>query len=217
MVIGNSSLTPEVQQDLQQQLRRHLDDIKKKYASYVRCVRTTIEKKGIGVSELRTYLLDQSVFDYNDKNYKLFADKKTELKEAVEVNDIFDLINLEFANFLNIQIFEQLVSEYSLNEGQEELKYPDHLKEYIYKLQISELIKSNPALTHPDPTSSKPFTLKLDIKPTSKVAKIQELSDAIADIMGWSLKTMRIYGIEEGCVVVKFFIPTFFSRYGVYQ
>ena len=86
--------------DFRQQLRINLGDIKNKYGFFVECVRTSIKRKGISARELCTFLLSQSVFDYDNQDYKLFSDNKDELQRATEVDEIFNLLNTEYASFL---------------------------------------------------------------------------------------------------------------------
>ena len=201
-----TALPSDIRRDLRQQLRFNLNEIKTKYTFFVECIRTSVHEKHVSVKDLRAFLLSQSVFDYDDDDYKLFSDTKEDLYKADDVDEIFNLLNTEYASFLNYEVFLLLVDKYKLNEGQKELEYPKALREYINKQKISEFIDINPALTiHTD--NSKVITLKLDIKPTSKLAKVKELSDAIADKMKWHPSSVRILGIDKGCVEVKLLIP----------
>ena len=200
------SLPPELRKDLKQQLRFNLNGIKRKYTFFVECVCMSIKTRGISAMEMSTFLLSQSVYDYDDQDYKLFSERKDELERAVEVDQIFNILNTGYASFFNYDIFISLVEKYNLNEGQEELKYPEHLQNYINKQNVTEFLDVNPALVN-QTDASKKMTLKLDIKPTCKLAKMKELSDAIADRMEWSPSALRILDIGEGCIVMTLLAP----------
>ena len=113
----------------------------------------------------------------------------------------------EYASFLNYEIFQLIVDKYQLDNGQEEFKYPDHLKAYVNEHKISEFVEINPLLK--DFTdSSKEVILKIDIVATSRLAKIKNLGTKFAEILHVNPITLRLLDIKEGCVVVTFLIPT---------
>ena len=99
-----------------------------------------------------------------------------------------------------------IAQRYRLNEGQEEFKYPEHLKEYINTHEISDFVKSNPSLLkHTD--ASKEVILVFDIKPTCKLAKVKELLHVVADRMNWKPCAIRILTIDRGSIIVTLLIP----------
>lgn len=94
-----------VVEDIDRKLRLNLNDVKRKYTLFVECVRTSIKNRGISAAELTAFLLSQSVYDYDDQDYKLFSDRKEELERAADVDKIFNILNTEYASFLNYEIF----------------------------------------------------------------------------------------------------------------
>ena len=55
----------------------------------------------------------------------------------VNINDIINLINTNYASFLDIEIFDSFVSEFNLGEGQVQFRYREYLKTYINSHTIS--------------------------------------------------------------------------------
>ena len=196
----------EISPRAKQILLEHMKEINKKFSSYVDQIRLSIKRKGVTASELSSYLLPQSAYDYDSDNFKLLSEKKVEFECAENVDKVFNLLVYEYCSFLNINIFEDLVKDYKLDEGQEELKYPAYLQKFIKEHTIAEIIyvDSKPVeLTN----ASKEFGVKLNIEHTSTLAKLKDLQHAIARIMKWNISSLRIYDVREGCTEVKFLIP----------
>ena len=152
---------------------------------------------------MRTFLMGLSAFSHSEQQYTLLCDSK--LDEAIEINDIFALLLKNYASFLNYKIFKILQEEYVVNEGQEELRYPELLKAYLDKLKISEFLEVKPSLAKPNSATQK-ITLKLDIKLTSRLSRLENLRKGIAQILGISPAGLQILDIEPGSVTVAFLV-----------
>ena len=204
-----SLLDPDIRMDLKQQLEVNFEQIIRQYGSFVNCILTSIQAKGVTVNNLRSYLVSISAFQsgFYKEECKLLSAVKPELEKASTINEIFDLLNWNCASFFNYHIFQFLVDEYDIKDTRNRLKYPKYLKEYVEKHKISEFIEINPALKKVKDGSSK-LVLKFDIKLTCKVAKIDDLLIAVAKILRLRASTLQLLGIEEGCVVVTFLIPS---------
>ena len=122
------------------------------------------------------------------------------------MNTIFNLLVTEYASFLDYDIFQYIVEKYRINNGQEELKYTEHLEAYIKRIKISEFIEINPQLK--SLTKSNKIILKVDIESTSEIYQIKTLKSAVADILGIKSAALRLLDIKDGCVVTTFLIPT---------
>lgn len=57
--------------------------------------------------------------------------------------------------------------------------------------------------------ASKKLKLKIDIEFTSKVARVVNLKSSLAALLGLRPSALRLFSIEEGCVIVTFLIPDF--------
>ena len=92
-----SSLQPseKVQEDLYYLLQRNLEQITKQYASYVSCICSSLEDKGITAKKLTSYLLKLRSLKYGrgEQHLKLLAGLRNELKKAETIHDIVDLID----------------------------------------------------------------------------------------------------------------------------
>jgi len=185
-----------------------LNSIIQHYDNYVSGIRESLQSQGVLPKDLRSHLLVISAFNHAEQKRTLLSDHEVELMKAVDLNDIFNLIAKEYASFLNYSIFQGLVDKYNIDHGQEEFKYPEYLEDFINKHTISEFSKSNP-LRKKFPASSKELVLiKLNIKSTSRLAKIVKLKHAVAKILHLKSAALQLIDIKDGCVVAKFLMPT---------
>ena len=168
--------------DLHFILENNLKQIIKIYGSFVDCVRTSIEEKGVTAEALCMYLLSVSAFSTNRQGHTLalLSDKKSELQKATTVIEIFNILITECASFLNYDIFQDILEKYDINADQKELKYSEHLKAYMEKHKISEFAAISPLLN--SRKSSKELTLKYDVESTSRLAKVADLRRFLASI-----------------------------------
>ena len=152
-----ASLDAGVKLDLTRQLRRNYKAIGGKYASYVRCIRTSLKEKGVSADDLCADLLNLPFFKSNPT---VAAD----LKKTTSVNEIF-IVLTSVCSFWDYDIFEFLMSEYDLDENNEKLQYGKHFESYIHKHKVSEFVSINPSLASSEAESndSKKLTLKFDI------------------------------------------------------
>ena len=203
-----ATLDPEVRADLEQQLEQNLNKITRRYVSFVHCVRTSIIRKGTSAGDLSAYLLALPAFksDKSKLEFFIMSEVKVELQQATTVNDIFNILNTKYATFMNYDIFQRIVDDFDLDEGQEKLKYPEHLDAYVEMHKLSEFEEINPMLKKVE-CGSKKMVLKFDIEMTCKLCKLQDLTKAVANILGLRKSALRLLSIEKGCVVVTFLIP----------
>ena len=200
-------MDPDVRMDLEFILEKNLSEIITKYASFVDCLRAAISDKGISPEDLQSYLLSLPASSKSHKGQKLtlLSDKEIELKNCNTITGIFTFLTTKCASFLNYEIFQNILDRYKVNDNQEELKYPEHLKAYIEKHKISEFVKINPLLKHSNGSSE--LILKYDIENTCALAKVDKLKKFIAKILDLRPSALKIVDIEDGCIIVTFLIP----------
>lgn len=196
-----------VKTELERVLHRQLQDIVTKYAVYVDCLRVAVVEKKVTVNDLVSYLLSlpATSLSRNGQNLTLLFNRETELKKRNTITEIFNILTTKCASFLNYGIFQFILKHYEINDASEELQYPKHLKAYINRHKVSEFAKINPLLKPKN--GSKELIVKFDIETTCRLAKITDLRTCIANIMEISSLALEIIDIQEGCVVVCFFIP----------
>ena len=197
----------DVRENLEIQLDRGLKKIGQLYAVYVTRIREALEAKKKKPGDLSTDLLNVPAFNHDKQARMLLSTHKTQLMAAKTLNDIFKLLSIEYASFLNYEIFQHIVDTNNLDNGDEVFKYPQKLNEYITKHKVSEFIKINP-LSKKVTEASDELVLKFDIDSTSRVAKVDSLKKAIARIFDLNSLTLRLLDIKDGCVEVTFLIPT---------
>lgn len=204
-----ASLPPAVLVDLKQQLESNLEEILFSFAGYTDCVQVSLEKRNVTVKRLCAYLLGLPAFTSacSSPKLSLLASKKDKLEVASCISDIMIILKTECTSFLNYQIFESLIKNFKLDEGQELLKYPTKLLKYIEMHKVSEFIEIQPVLSDLS-DDSKELILVFDFEPTCRLSGLFDLGKAVAKIMGLKQSVLRIHNIKENCVVVTYLIPT---------
>ena len=197
----------------------NLQTITSRYSIYVSSIRECLQAKGVRPVDLCSDLMNLTAFNHTRKKRSLLSSHRNELHKATELNGIFDLIAIEYSSFLNYDVFRWIVDRHHLDNGQEEFQYPQHLKAYLNSHKISEFVEINPLLKDFS-DASKEMVLKVDIKLTSELAKLEQLRAAVAKILKLKPAALRLLDVEEGCVVVTFLIPSpvaeiIFSKHSV--
>ncbi len=213
-MVDIKDLDPNVRRDLRIQLESNRERIKERYASFAVSLCHAVEAIGVDLNDFRLYLLALSAFECSHKGEQpmLLDDVKAEIKKAGSINDIFIVLSTDCCSFINIGIFQSIISNYKINTDSDvNLQYSEHLKAYLENHRISEFIMINPKLERLQ--GSEELTLKFNIALPSDITKVLDLKSAIAKILGIRSDALRLVGIEEGCVVVTFLIPATVASY----
>ncbi len=194
-----------------------MNQIGRKYASYVSCICTSLIEKGVTATNLSTYLLKLPALKFgpDEQHLKLLAGVRNELKRAETINDIVDLLDENlYASFLDYEVFQAIVDKYKLCCDDEILSYPKNLKAYVEKHKLSEFIAINPALSKMCTSDSEEITLKFEIDASNyKLGSLLKLKSSISDILGIKSSGLRLLRVEEGCVAITFVIPYFVAHH----
>lgn len=202
-------LSPDVRMNLEYQLRRHNDTIQNQYASFKACLIRCVKREGVAVEDLRSFVLELPALANNTQPV-LLHEIKEKLHLATTINEIFDLIGEKCASFFHYEVFESLKKEYCTTYLDKKLNYKEHFDDYAELLKISEFFDINPKLKEKyDNSESTKNTFKVgNISVSNKISSVINLRDAIASNLNMLPATLKLVGIEEGCVVVTFLIPT---------
>lgn len=205
-----SKLNADALGDLEQILERNLKKIIRQYASFVNCILRSVLEKNVTPAMLSSYLLNLPAVGDKEKDGQrltLLSGLRAELEAATTVNTIFNLLSTKYASFLDYDIFESIADEYSIDDTNPKMKYPEYLEAFLKQHKVSEFMKINPLLKDLS-NSSKEVTLKLNIESTCSLAKLKDLTKTIANILGISKSALRILDIKDGCVILKLLILT---------
>lgn len=96
------------------------------------------------------------------------------MERAQSISEIFMTINAECCTFLNYEILEDLVQEFQLNLDEENSRYPEKLKNYVFKHKIAEFLEVKPILNELTDDTKK-IVLLLDIEATSKLSRLSDV------------------------------------------
>ena len=198
--------TPEkVWLNLKQQLGFNLRKIIDQHASYVKCIRKCLKDKRVTAEQLCTDLLYlPAIYPHAERKPSLLCDSRTDLEKAATIDGIFIVLS-KTCSFHDCHIFQWIVREYGLDQGQEELKYPKYLKAYMESHKVSEFIQINPLLKK-FADSSNPLTFKFDIESTCTLADLDKLKLSVTNILGLKEAALHLLDIDEGCITVTYHI-----------
>ena len=177
------TLDPKVRKDLKQQLKLNFKQISKQYGSYASYIRKSVIKRGVSPGELCAYLLGLPALKSGESAQQvvLLSEISDKLEKATTVNGIFNVLNRNYATFLNYEIIQCIAEEYEVDPDHEKMKYPEYLDAYIKKHNLSEFEEINPLLKDIE-CGTNEMVLKFDIEMTCSLAKLQDYTLNIADI-----------------------------------
>ncbi len=204
----DSKINADIAEDLECILENNLRKIIAKYASYVDTIRGIIKDRGVTPEDLRSYLLSLSAFSTSStgQTLALLCDKEIALKQCNTIAEVFSLLTTKCASFLDYEIFQNILDHYKISKDEEQLKYYEHLENFIKNHKVSEFIKVNPLLKK-YANGSKKLVLKCDVEKTCRLAKVKEIKKFIAQILNLNPSALQIIDINDGCVAVTFLIP----------
>ena len=180
------------------------------FAHYVSSIIDCVVDRDVGVQRLRAFLLELPTFASGEEENqgRLLSGVEEKLEKAGTIYEIFNLIRKECASFLNYDIYLSIQNKFCSDVKCDDFKYPERLKAYINEHKVKEFFDINSQLEKITEASKK-LCLKLDIEVTSKVTKLVDLKSTVAALLGLKPSALRLYSVEEGCVVVTFLIPFF--------
>ena len=205
-------------EDLKYLLGEYRRQINEKYASFVSRLCTAVMGTQVSLEDFRLYVLSLSAFQDQDGVQPNLLDdiRKDKIEKADTIQRVFQVLSTDCCSFLCIDIFQSIMKHYNIVDDSEDLKYTEHLLEYIEKHKISEFLEINPrleAFSGIPNHKSKKLTLKFDVKLSSKVTKVYNLKVAIARILKLIPSALQLIGIEEGCVIITYLISEFIADY----
>lgn len=212
--MASDCFNPQVMEDLTHQLKWYREQIQTEFAFFVSSIHEKLmAHEAISVSNLRFFLLHLPALtcEDDDEHCTLLYGVKGEFQKATTVDDILLLLN-RYTSFLDYHIYLSITAKYKINIEEEETEYLKHLKEYINKHRISDLVNVIPMLCkHNDHFADKSKTLvfKLNIKISCKFAELITLKSAVAKLLGFHPSALRLISIKRGSVLVTFSIPAF--------
>ena len=208
------SLSGADRDSLKQQLRANLMMICKAYSDYTDCVAVSLHKKNVNVHRLKSFSLNLYVGN-DEHNLMPLSSKRGAEDKINQFDNVYGVISAlcKFTSFLNFNVFEQLINKFEIDKTQEELKYPEKLRQYVEKHTVSEFMEIHPVLNqYTDDT--KKLVIILDVKQiTVSVCEVLDIGQALAHIMKLDQCQLLIHNIGGGSVTVTFLIPTFIADY----
>ena len=108
----------------------------KQYKSYVEFIREAIVNTE--PHSLCDYLLTLSAFSHPGEQTTALMSSNL---NAGQVNDIVRYLDEEYCSFLNFDIFNMIAEKYGIDEGREEMRYPDRLNIFTSRHSIDDFIK----------------------------------------------------------------------------
>lgn len=207
----------KVRTKLKWQLKGYYQSLRDQFASYVSFVYISLKRKGISAEELCTFLTQLPAFDIeydglNPDKRKCPLITKEKLENATSIAKIFSILQTySIASYLNYGIYESIIKQYELDSTHSDLKYPEYFCAYAKKHKISEILEvmegKKMSAEATVSLEEQELSFKFDYDPnTMPFSAIVELKYAIASALELNPDSLRLFSIEEGCVVVNFLI-----------
>lgn len=201
-------------EDLTHQLRCYTEQIQTEFAFFVSSIyEILMAHEAVSAYNLRFFLLHLPALTCEDEeeHCKLLYGVKSEFQKATTVDEILLLLN-RYTSFLDYHIYLSITAKYKINIEEEKTEYFKHLKEYVNKHRISDLVNVIPMMCkHNDQFADISMTLvfKLNIKMSCKFAELVTLKSAVAKLLGFHSSALQLVSIKRGSVLVTFSIPAF--------
>lgn len=145
-------------------------------------------------------------YPHAERKCPLLIDVRADLEKATTIDGIFNVLS-KICSFHDCHIFQSIVRDYGLDQGQEELRYPEYLKAYMERHKVSEFIQINPMLEK-FADSSNPLYLKFDIQSTCSLADLDKFKHSVAEILGLQTAVLLLLDIDKGCITVTYHISS---------
>lgn len=216
--MASECFSPEILEDLTHQLKCYREQIQTEFAFFVSSIHEKlVTNEAVSVSNLRFFLLHLPALtcEDDDEHCKLLYGVKSEFQKVTTVDDILLLLN-RYTSFLDYHIYLSITAKYKIDIEEEKSEYFKHLKEYVNKHKISDLVNVIPMIckhNHQFDDISKTLVFKMNIKMSCKFAKLITLKSAVAKLLGFHPSALRLISIKRGSVIVTFLIPTFAAEY----
>jgi hypothetical protein len=167
-----------------------------------------LEAKPVRLSNVCAYLLSLPSFidcGENDTNPALLCQDRVEFEKAMNMGRVFQILS-KYCSFLNCDILKDLIKVFQLELDEESSKYPDELRKYAEKHKICEFAEVIPLPERVE--DKKEVILLLDIEATSKLSKVLDIREELAEIFGIDRSALLIHDVKVHCVHVVFLLPT---------
>ena len=201
------SLSETDRDSLKQQLRANLMMIYDAYSDYTDCIAVSLDEKKVNIQRLKAFSMNLYVGCDEHNLIPLSSRAGDEFKQVDNVYDVIAVL-CKFTSFLNCHVFEQIISKFKIDKTQDELKYPEKLRQYVEKHTVSELMEIHPVLNEYT-DHSKELVILLDVNQiTCHMSEVLDVGQALAHIMKLDQCQLLIHNIGGGSVRVTFLIPT---------
>ena len=178
---------------LERKLLSEFEKIQDSFADF--CVSISRSKFNYPIREIKVYLLVMKAFT---------LEERAELKSAKTISDILFVLSVH-VSFFNYDLLERIITKFA--PADEPL-----LREYLSKFKTfceRNVFEVPPSVYYRDCSSDSEeyFALKYACEGSVSLNKVKTVCLLIADILQIDSCNLRLAMIEDGCVLLKFFIP----------
>lgn len=177
------------------------------YADYTDCIAVSLVEKKVDINRLKAYV-QRLHAGCDEHNLRPVSSKAEGAFEGID--NIYGIIErlCNFTSFLDCHFFEKIVKRFKLDETQEDMMYPEKLREYIRKHTVSEFMLVHPILNDPRYIDDmKELVVIIDVKQIScQMREVIDIGQAVAHIMNLDQSQLLIHNIGGGSVTITFMI-----------
>ena len=211
-----NSLSEDDRGDLRQLLRANFMMIYKAYGKYTYCISESLDNMKVDIIKLKAYSLTLHA-GCDEHNLVPLSSRVGDAFE--KLSNVYDVITKlrDFTSFLECHFFEDIVHHFKIDKTQEDLKYPEKLREYIKKHTVSEFTEIRPEIRtvlskYTDDTKELVIVLDVQQLHACQMSDVMDIGQAVALIMNLKQSQLLIHNIGRGSVVVTFLIPAFVAE-----
>lgn len=201
--LSTDELQDHERQILHGRLYEEFEKISYKFSSFTRSICESLIDRKVPLKKLERSLRDLKAFQPSYSDTPLLQDRFTEIKNAQDIDDVFDILT-DYTSFFNCSIIEHIVKEHGTKQDKAALEaYHSDLMEYC-KRNIFEC----PAYS-PLKRGLATLVLKVEdeVVENGNMKHLNSLTSKVSRALSLSKFTLNLCNVEKGCVQLVYQIP----------
>ena len=175
-------------------------------------LRKSLEARGVLVRDLVTDLLMIKAFTKQmkeDNRPELLFLAKEQLRASQTIDDVFIILS-SYISFFNYEIIERIVNIHGHESDRENLReYLSRFKEFCHRRAHEKIPLFVDCLPEEPTCTVLKVKVESDFPKDYTVRAITLFRAKLCEILGVTEPCLRLLSIEEGCILLTFFLPKF--------
>ena len=207
--LDTKTLSEQDREELEAKLIRDTRDMIYLFAGFKSSVITSLESQTLDMKKVIDFVLSLGKFVADIGRKCLANDDEAEIRQAESIIDVFSSLR-PYISFFNYEIVERLVIEYETPENSEKLKHYVAAFDRFCKRSVFE-VPPNVFCYTSKHSDNRVFSVKYTTVTTTILGDVVAVRRKVAEILGIRVWALQLCSIEEGCVCLRFWIPSRFA------